>query len=559
MAAEKMSGARLFARMLEAYGVTHVFFMDAILRRALAEMEDFNITRVLGHSEKAVAYMADGYARISGKPGVCMAQSVGAANLAAGMQDPYLGHSAVVAFTGKHVAQNQYRNAYQEVDHAPLYAPVTKFHASVDALEQIPHLMRQAFRVATTGTPRPVHLDMAGFTGDAITPLEGSFEIPVDEAHTRFPAFRPHPDPEMVRRGASAIARASRPVIIADRGAQICEAREALAALAEKIQSPVVLTLDAKDMMVEDHPLFRGTGGLYGRTCANHVIDEADLVIYAGSNTSDHTTANWKMPREGTPIVHIDLDPVEIGRNYPNTIGIQADVRAALAALAAQCESAQHADWLAKTQGYVDAWRAEADKAGVTDAMPMRPERLCRELNAVLPKDAILIADTGFAALWTGTLVHLRHATQRYLRAAGSLGWSFPASLGAKCAAPNQPVICFTGDGGFYYHMPELETARRRGINTITIVNNNHCLSQGLRNLNIAYGDRDRSRQQECYAYRETDFAAIARDFDCAGYTVEKPQDFRKAFAEASAANRPAVIDCKTEFAGQAPMAWVPA
>src|SRR5688572_13890149 len=202
-----MNGARLFAQLLQAYGVTHVFFMDAVLRRALAEMEDTGITRILGHSEKAVAYMADGYARVSGKPGICMAQSVGAANLASGMQDPYLGHSAVIAFTGKHVAPNQYRNSYQEVEHAPLYAAVTKFHASVDALEQIPHLVRQAFREATTGTPRPVHLDMAGFTGDALTHLEGAFTLDVDEAHTRFPAFRPHPDPEAVQRATAAIAR----------------------------------------------------------------------------------------------------------------------------------------------------------------------------------------------------------------------------------------------------------------------------------------------------------------------------------------------------------------
>ena len=206
---EKLTGARLFARMLEAYGVTHVFFMDAVLRRALAEMEDFRITRVLGHSEKAVAYMADGYARISGKPGVCMAQSVGAANLAAGMQDPYLGHSAVVAITGKHVAPFQHRNAYQEVEHSKLYASVTKFHASIDALEQMPQLMRQAFREATTGTPRPVHLDMAGFTGDAITPLEGSFDVLADEAHTRFPAFRPYPDADAVKRAAAAIGSCS--------------------------------------------------------------------------------------------------------------------------------------------------------------------------------------------------------------------------------------------------------------------------------------------------------------------------------------------------------------
>src|SRR5688572_3347896 len=360
---EKMTGARLFAQLLQAYGVTHVFFMDAVLRRALAEMEDTNIVRVLGHSEKGVAYMADGYARVSGKPGVCFAQSVGAANLASGMQDPYLGHSPVVAITGRHVAQFQYRNSYQEVDHEPLYRAVTKFHASIETLEQIPHLMRQAFREATTGTPRPVHLDIAGLTGDAITPLEGEFDIAVDDAHTRFPAFRPQPDPEMVKRAADAIARASRPVIVVDRGAAISGARDALAQLAEKIQSPVVATLDAKDLMTEDHPLFRGMGGLYGRSGTNHVLDEADLVIYAGSNTSDHTTGNWKMPRESVQVIQIDIDPIEIGRNYPKTIGILSDVRAGLTALAAAANTAKREQWLSRTKGFVDEWRSESDKA----------------------------------------------------------------------------------------------------------------------------------------------------------------------------------------------------
>ncbi|MBI4196109.1 MAG: thiamine pyrophosphate-binding protein [Betaproteobacteria bacterium] len=556
--AEKMTGARLFARMLKAYGVTHVFFMDAILRRALAEMEDVGIRRILGHSEKAVAYMADGYARVSGRPGVCMAQSVGAANLASGMQDPYLGHSAVIAITGRHVAPFQYRNAYQEVAHEPLYSAVTKFSGRIDTLEQIPHLMRLAFREATTGTPRPVHLDIAGFTGDAITPLEGSFDIVADEAHMRYPAFRPAPDPAVVRKAAAAINASSRPVIVADRGAEISGAADAVAKLAARIQAPVVATLDAKAVMVEDHPLFRGTLGSYGRSCANHVVAEADLVIFAGSNTSDHTTANWKMPREGTIIVHIDLDPVEIGRNHAGTIGIQSDVCTALEALTAAAASAQRQEWLARTRTFVEEWRAEAEKARASDQLPLRPERICRELTEVLPQDAILIADTGYAALWTGTLVYLRHPTQRYFRAAGSLGWSFPAALGAKCAAPDRPVICFCGDGGFYYHLPELETARRRGIRTVTIVNNNHCLSQGLRNLNIAYQDRDHANKGECYEFRETDFARIAQSFDCFGATVEKPQEFRKAFEAAMASDLPAVIDVKTEFASQAPMAWVP-
>ena len=556
--AQKMTGARLFAQTLQAYGVSHVFFMDAVLRRVLAEMEDFGITRVLGHSEKAVAYMADGFARVSGRPGVCMAQSVGAANLAAAMQDPYLGHSAVIAFTGRHVSQFQHRNAYQEVEHGPLYAAVTKFHARIETLDQMQHLLRQAFREATTGTPRPVHLDIAGYTGDAITPLEGDFDIVADEAHTRFPAFRPAPDPAAVKRAADAIARSARPVIVADRGVIVANGAAALASLAERIQAPVVVTLDAKAAMLEDHRLFRGAVGLYGRGCANHVVAEADLVIFAGSNTSDHTTANYNMPRQGTPVIQIDADPIEIGRNYPGTIGLLADPAAGMQSLALACAPGQRGDWLGHSQKYVDEWRAQAEQARGSEQIPMRPERLCRELTEVLPKDAILIADTGYAALWTGTLVYLKYSTQHYFRAAGSLGWSFPASLGAKCAAPDRPVICFSGDGGFFYHLSELETARRRGIKTVTIVNNNHGLTQGLRNLTTAYGARDKNRMGECFEYRETDFARIAQSFDCFGITVEKPQEFRKAFEAALASELPAVIDVKTEFGAQAAAPWVP-
>ena len=557
--AEKMKGSRLVAHLLKAHGVTHVFFMDAVLRRALAEMEDFGIMRILGHSEKAVAYMADGYARVSGRPGVCFAQSVGAANLAAGMQDPYLGHSPVIAMTGRHVAPFQYRNAYQEVDHGPLYAAVTKFHGRIDAQEQIPLLFRAAFREATTGTPRPVHLDVAGFTGDALTATEGTFDLTVDDAHTRFPAFRPAPDPAAIERAIVAIKASQRPVIVADRGVIVSGASAALARFAERIQSPVVVTLDAKHVMLEDHKLARGAVGLYGRGCANHVVAEADLVIYAGSNTSDHTTANWTMPKQGTAIIQIDIDPLEIGRNYPGVIGILSDVRAGLEALATDADAMKHDDWLAHTQKFVDEWRVEAEKARSSEQIPMRPERLVKELNEVLPKDAIVIADTGYAALWTGTLLYLRDPAQQYFRAAGSLGWSFPASLGAKCAAPDKPVICFTGDGGFFYHLPELETARRRNIKTVTIVNNNHCLSQGLRNLNIAYeGRAEPNRKGECYEYRETDFAKVAQSFDCFGVTVDKPQDFGKAFEAAMKSELPAVIDVKTQFAVQAPLPWVP-
>ncbi|MGE0797560.1 MAG: thiamine pyrophosphate-binding protein [Lautropia sp.] len=555
---ESMTGARYIARLFSAYGVTHVFFMDAVLRRALAEMEDFGITRVLGHTEKSVAYMADGYARIAGRPGICMAQSVGAANLAAGLQDAYLGHSPVIALTGRHVAAMQYRNSYQEVEHGPLFAPVTKSSARVDVLEQLPHLIRQAFRAATSGTPRPVHLDVAGNTGDALTAQTCDFPVEADPAHLACPAFRPAPDPEALARAVRAIAESSRPVIVADRGVITSGAEQALRLFAERIQAPVVATLDAKAALPESHPLFRGLAGSYGRSCANHVIDEADLVIYAGSDTSDHTTANFRMPRPGTPIVQIDLDPEELGRNYPCTIGLLCDVRSGLAALAAGTPSGSRRSWLGQTLAHVEAWRDEWEPLRRADQIPMRPERLCAALTEVLPEDAILVADTGYAALWSGNLVDFRHPGQQYIRAAGSLGWSFPAALGAQFAAPGRTVVCFTGDGGFSYHLPELETARRWGLKTITIVNNNHCLSQGVRNLGLAYGTRPQDRMHECFLYRETDFAKIAQSFDCFGITVEDPRDFARAFAAARASNLPAVIDVKTEFAYQARTPWVP-
>jgi acetolactate synthase-1/2/3 large subunit len=525
----------------------------------LAEIEDTKIVRVLGHSEKGVGYMADGYARISGRPGICMAQSVGAANLAAAMQDPYLGHSPVIALTGRHIAAMQYRNAYQEVDHGPLFAPVTKFHARMEVIEQMPHLIRQAFREATTSTPRPVHIDVAGFTGDALTPLDIDADIDVDDCHTRFPAFTPEPDSTAIDRAIKAIALSKKPVIIADRGVIFSGAKDALKALGEKIQSPIAATLDAKSAILETDPLFRGMVGLYGRSCTNHMVDEADLIIYAGSNTSDHTTANWKLPKAGTPIIQIDLDPVEIGRNYPNTIGIQSDVKLGLEALSKNAAPAKHDEWLEYTKSLVSKWKDEMHAELTRADIPMRPQRLCHELTQVLPSDAILVADTGYSALWTGNLVDMLHPKQTYMRAAGSLGWSFPASIGAKAAAPNRTVVCFTGDGGFSYHLPELETAKRMGLPVIVIVNNNECLSQGLKNLNIAYGDRPDGRKSECYVYEKTDFAKIAQSFNCFGATVVDPKDFKAAFDAAVASNLPAVIDVKTEFAYQAQMAWVPA
>ncbi len=167
-----MTGARFLAETLKAYGVSAVFYMPAIVRRALMEMEDVGIKRINTHGEKAAAYMADGYARASRRPGICFAQSVGALNLAAGLQDAYLGLSPVIAITGHRPLMHQYRNSYQEVDHMPAFEPVTKYNVVVDSIQQMPHILRQAFREATSGAPGPVHLDFQGIAGDTIVDAE---------------------------------------------------------------------------------------------------------------------------------------------------------------------------------------------------------------------------------------------------------------------------------------------------------------------------------------------------------------------------------------------------
>src|SRR5690349_5335333 len=258
----KISGARFIAEMLKGYGVTHVFYVDAILRKTMVELEDLGIRRVITHSEKAAAYMADGYARVSHRPGVCMAQSVGAANLAAGLQDAYLGLAPVVALTGKKPPLFQDRHAYQEIQHGPLFAPVTKYNADVVAPAQLPYMLRQAFREAVSGAPGPAHLDLLGHSG---RPLElAEFDRPVvEEAFGHYPPFRPAPEGAAVERAARAIAAARRPVIVAGGGVRLAGAAAQVAALAEQCSIPLAMAVNGKGTLPDRHPLAVGVVGSY--------------------------------------------------------------------------------------------------------------------------------------------------------------------------------------------------------------------------------------------------------------------------------------------------------
>jgi acetolactate synthase-1/2/3 large subunit len=544
-----MTGAQYIAAALRGYGITHVFYVEAILRRTLVEMERVGIKRILTHSEKAAAYMADGYARAGNRPGLCMAQSVGAANLAAGLQDACLGHSPVVAFTGRKPPLFQYRNAYQEIQHNRLFDPLTKYNAEVTALEQLPHLIAQAFREATTGAPGPVHLDFLGYEGDLSDQAQGELLLAGESEYARVPPRRLIPEAEELARAADALRASQRPVLVVGRGAVVSGAHQEVSALAEHLGAAVACSVDGKEIMGDEHPLFVGPVGTYCRPCANKTVSEADLVFFVGCGAGDQVTKNWTLPPLGSTVIQLDVDPRELGRNYPGTIGVLGDARTGLRMLREALHGSAgpgREGWKRRVGELVTQWREAVCAPCESDETPIRTERLCTEISRWLPEDALVVADTGYSAIWAGTLINLRSAEQKFLRASGSLGWAFPAALGAKCALPERPVICFSGDGAFWYHFAELETAVRWNIPTVTVINNNSVLGQSQLGIRRAYrGEPGHPEQQ--YRFRDTSFARLAEDLGAMGIRVESPGEIRPALDKALAADRPAVVDVVTE------------
>src|SRR5262247_3588348 len=378
----RMSGAECMADLLAGYGVTHVFMVPAVLRRTFAEMERrTRIKRIHTHGEKSAAYMADGYARATGKPGICMAQVIGALNLAAGLRDAYLAHAPVIAFTGGRDPATKFRKVYQEVDDVPAFEPVTKFNATVDDVARFPDMVRQAFRAATTGTPGPVHLQFRGNEGQ-IDVEEAEMEPLVEPLFAKVPPFRPQPDQASVLEALKVLQNAERPVIVAGGGVRASGAQADLVALAEALQVPVATSLNGKDTIAGTHPLSVGVVGSYSRESANRVVNRADLICFIGSEAGGMTTHFWAVPPIGTPAIQIDIDPEALGRNYPLLASVNGDARATLVRMLAGADRTsvgKRRAWIEETQKICAEWRQKYQPLLTSDAVPIRPERLCAE------------------------------------------------------------------------------------------------------------------------------------------------------------------------------------
>jgi acetolactate synthase-1/2/3 large subunit len=434
---------------------------------------------------------------------------------------------------------------------------VTKFNATVDDVARFPDMVRQAFRAAVSGTPGPVHLQFRGNEGQ-VDLEEAEMEPLVEPLFSRVPPFRPEPDLAQMRAALALLQTADRPVIVAGGGVRASGAGAELVAFAEALGIPVATSLNGKDSIPGTHPLSVGVVGSYSRESANRVVNQADLVCFVGTETGGMTTHFWAVPKIGTPAIQIDIDPEALGRNYPLQAAVLGDAKATLARMRAEADAStaqRRQPWLGEVRAICVEWRNKYAPVLGSDAMPIRPERICRELSDHVPDDCIVVVDTGHAGMWMGGMYDLRVPTQSYVRSAGHLGWAFPAGLGAKCGAPERPVVVFTGDAGFWYHIGEIETAVRWKINTVTVVNNNSGGNQSKRGFDRAYGGQQTEQARELWTYTKANFARIAEDMGAIGIRVEQPKDIAPALARALAADRPVIIDVVTDIEVLAPTA----
>ena len=551
----RMKGRQFLAELVRRSGVNAVFFVPTFSYPTLIELAQDPVKRVLCHSEKAAGYMADGYAQASGKPTIVFVQGgPGATNLYAGLVDAWQSNTPLLAVTPVPIDAHYQGNSYQEayVD----FRPVTKYDAEVRTIDRMAEFFGKAYREMTTGAPRPVHLYLDG----ALEAGESEFDFRyLDRRYFSYPAFRPRADDDLVEQAVQELRRAERPVMVCGRGTIVSGAWQEVTALAEQLHIPVTTTLGGKGSIDDLHPLAMGVTGAYRRPSTDPVMTEADLVFYVGGHQGGATTKTRQMPEPGVRVIHLDINPAQPGANYPNVLPLVGDARTVLQQMlevAPSGEPEMHRTWVAKAQKWLEEWR-ESERQyrhEHENTIPIRPEQLVSELVKACPGNTLYVTDTGYVGTWAGVFMDLP-AGKNFLHCEGSLGWAFPAGIGASAAAPGRPVVVFTGDGGFFYHLTELETAVRNEINLVTVVLNNQAMALQTHQLQAHWPtSQDVDKLSE---FGETNFAKIAREMGAWGVRVTDPKDIGKAVRDAINADMPAVVEVLIDPAAVAPVAFM--
>ncbi|HET7730005.1 MAG TPA: thiamine pyrophosphate-binding protein [Usitatibacter sp.] len=543
-----MNGADALVRMLQAYGVKHIFglcgdtslpFYDALARL------DHGIDHILTRDERSAAYMADGYARVTGKVGVCEGPSGGGATyLLPGIVEANESSIPVLGITSDVSVGARGKFPLTELDQQSLYRPLTKWNTTVDRVDQIPAAVRGAFRAMTTGRPGAAHICLPyDLQKQAIDPAE----VWAQEGHDRFPAMRTRPDPADVERAAEKLLAARCPVIVCGGGVIIAGACAELEALATMLGAPVCTTVSGKGTLAETHPLHVGVVGTNGGVPATReVVMKADLVLFVGARAGSTTTEHWKFPARDVPVLHIDVDAATIGTNYRTDVALVGDARLALADLNEAVRARLHHRASGAVDGKAVAAKARAAKKADFDALaastgaPIKPERVVAALNRALPPGSILVADPGTPCPYFSAFFEQPQAGRHFItnRAHGALGFAMSAGVGAWFGRPDATVVAAMGDGSFNFTCGELETIVRRRVPLKMIVFSNTVFGWIKASQKTGYGGRYFSVD-----FDRTDHARVAEAFGVKSWRVDDPREVDRVVREALAHDGPALVD----------------
>lgn len=561
-----MTGAMFMAHCLQQEGVTKVFGQCGHTNYALIDAcHRLGIEYVSFRHEQQAAHAADAYFRVTHKLAVLNVHlSPGLTNALTGVASAAADSTPMVVFTGNTPSYHHAREPHQgmrmhaDASQGDIYRPVCKRVWRVDDAKYLTDVMPRALNLAQSGRPGAVLLDIP------MDVFSQQVEVPVPQVAQRRAGFRrPAAEPEGIAAAAALLAEAVRPVIFAGNGVLLSEACDELRDLAELLSAPVATTLMAKGALAEDHPLACGMSGIWGTRPANETLRGADVLLAVGTAFGEADCSSWRPEHTfaipPTRLIQIDIDPPEVGKIYPVTVGLVADARTALRQLidalrprvmAAEAARERRAELTRRR----DAWHAEIAEAQRDGGRPIHPARLLAEVAKVAPRDTIFVTDVGWNKNGAGQQLPTFGPGQ-FLTSGGlaTMGFAPGAAIGAKIGAPDRPVVCLVGDGGFLSVCGALTTAVELGVPVVWVVFNNFCFSTirtvGTTYFDNSYGTEFHTPDGEPY---NPDFPLLARAFGVAAARVDDPDDLPAALSTALAAGQPYLLEVRTR--GDVPM-----
>jgi acetolactate synthase-1/2/3 large subunit len=537
MGKAKLNGAKALVRALESQGVEVIFgYPGGATLPIYDELAKSSIRHVLARHEQGAAHMADGYSRVTGKAGVCMATSgPGATNLVTGLANAYMDSSPLVAITGQVPRPMIGNDAFQEVDITGITIPITKHNYLLQKASEIPHAIQEAFFLASTGRKGPVLLDIPR---DVQQEIFSSHQAKYPPLEGYRPTVAGHPG--QIKRAVTLLKSAQKPLIIAGGGVSLASARDLLVQFAEKTDIPVVHTLMGKASFPNSHPLCFGLMGYHGRIEANYAITNADVILAVGTRFGDRSTGPLKTFATQAKIIHTDIDPAEISKNVPSYLPIVGDAGRVLDQLVELIPVKKHAQWTLELRETAERHPLKGKSSGVT--IP----NILRILKGLVP-DPIIVTDVGRHQIFTAHYFPV-DSSHSFVTSGGlgTMGFGVPAAMGAKVGRPDRPVIDIAGDGSFMMTCQEVAAAVTEDIPIVVLVMNDYCLGM-IKQLQDAFYGR---RYEACKFGKNVDFARLAESMGAAGFKVTREDEIAPAIEKSLAAGRTAVVDCVLDDPG---------